>query len=659
MTPAGNNRQQPAHGSVPGAMPDPHAILSRYWGYSSFRPLQLDIISSILSGRDTIGLLPTGGGKSITFQVPAMMLPGLTVVITPLISLMKDQVDNLLDIGIRAVYLHAGLSMRENTLAIDRCRLGKARLLYISPEKLQSPAFADTLRLLPVSLIVVDEAHCISQWGYDFRPSYLNIAALRAMFPAAPVLALTASATPEVIDDISRQLHMKSPAIFRKSFTRDNISYIVRDSDYKEGKAIDILNKVPGTAIVYVRSRRRTREIAAILSAAGISADFYHAGLLPEEKEERQNAWKSGATRVIVATNAFGMGIDKPDVRLVIHYDLPPSLEEYYQEAGRAGRDGLPAFAVLLTCRHDKAILSRRLSDAFPDKDTIRRIYELTCNFLGIAVGEGYNKVFEFNISLFCTRFRFHPRVVDPALRILTQAGYLSYSDEMTTRSRVMVLLRRDELYDLDLPDKADRVLHTLLRTSTGIFADYEIISEPLIARHIGITEQEVYENMLLLTRMHILHYIPRQTSPYILFTTSREEPQHLIFPKSVYEDRKAQMAVRLEAMRRFAFATDTCRVNTMLRYFGEQPARPCGRCDICRAAARSSAAASARRDEIRNTILHLASRPGGATVDTLAASARTTPDNIIEILRPLIDDGTITARDAAFHADFNTKSPH
>ncbi|MBD5229974.1 MAG: RecQ family ATP-dependent DNA helicase [Bacteroidales bacterium] len=630
----------------------PEEVLRRHWGYDSFRPLQRDIIDSVLSGRDTIGLLPTGGGKSLTFQVPAMMLPGLTVVVTPLISLMKDQVDNLRDVGIRAVYLHSGLTMRETNLALDRCRLNKARMLYISPEKLQSKNFGETLRLFNVSLIVVDEAHCISQWGYDFRPSYLRIASLRKMFPKVPVLALTASATPDVIDDIAARLDMKQPAIFRRSFTRDNISYIVRDTDYKEGKILEVLGHVPGTAIVYVRSRRRTREIADFLRANGIEAAPYHAGLLPEEKHERQNAWKSGEIRVIVATNAFGMGIDKPDVRLVIHYDIPPSLEEYYQEAGRAGRDGKPAFAVLLTSRHDKATLSRRLSEAFPDKDTIRRIYELTCNFLNVAVGEGYNKLLEFNISLFCTRFHFHPRVVDPALRILSQAGYFEYSDEVTTRSRVMMLMDRHELYELELPDAADRVLQALLRTTTGIFADYEIFSEPLLARRLGLTEQTVYENMLLLSRMHVLHYVPRQTSPYILFTTSREEPQHILFPRAVYEERKVKMAERLDAVRRFAFSDEECRVATMLRYFGEEVSDTCGKCDVCR-----RQKSNLRRTDpaaLRRSILTMASQPGGVDANTISTVLSLPPRFVIETLRTMLDEGCITSREGAFHADFN-----
>ena len=379
-----------------------HEILNEYWGYDSFRPCQEDIITSVLNGNDTLGLLPTGGGKSITFQVPAVVLDGLTIVVTPLISLMKDQVDNLRQYGIKATYLHSGLTKSEHRLAIDRCRLGKVKLLYLSPEKLQSKSLIDQIRLMDIKLIVVDEAHCISQWGYDFRPSYLNIKEIRKIFPFAPILALTASATPDVVKDIMEKLEFRQQNIFSRSFSRDNLSYIVRDGEYKEGQLIKILKSTSGSAIVYVRSRRRTREIAEVLYKEGISADFYHAGLVAEDKNDKQNKWKSDQTRVMVATNAFGMGIDKPNVRTVIHYDLPSSLEEYYQEAGRAGRDGKPAYAVLLTAKYDNATLSRRISEKFPDKDFIKRVYELLGNFLEVAVGSGYGQIYEFNFNLFC-----------------------------------------------------------------------------------------------------------------------------------------------------------------------------------------------------------------------------------------------------------------
>ncbi|MCM1517675.1 MAG: RecQ family ATP-dependent DNA helicase [Pseudoflavonifractor sp.] len=562
---------------------DIHDILSRYWGYDSFRPLQEDIIRSVLDRRDTLGLLPTGGGKSITFQVPAMALDGVTIVVTPLISLMKDQVDNLRSRGVKAVYLHAGLSRAENRLALDRCRYGKVKLLYVSPEKLQSRRFIDELRDIPVSLIVVDEAHCISQWGYDFRPSYLRIADLRSLAPDAPVLALTASATPEVVNDIMDSLGFKSRNLFARSFARDNISYIVRNGDDKERQLLRVLRGTSGSAIVYVRSRRRTRETAQWLLSEGISADFYHAGLSPEDKEERQNRWKSGETRVIVATNAFGMGIDKPDVRAVVHLDTPSSLEEYYQEAGRAGRDGLPAYAVLLASSVDKGRLTRSIDERFPDKDYCRRVYELAGNFTGVPVGSGYNEVYEFNFPLFCKRFDLRPVPADSALRLLTRAGYIDYVEELNTGSRVIILLAKHELYSLTLQPVVDKVFQTILRTYTGLFSDYVYINETLIARQAELTEQTVYDSLLTLSRLHALHYVPRKSTPYLCYTTARELPRYLTFPRAVYEDMRRRLQLRVEAMKRFAFDSSACRVNTMLRYFGETPTTPCGKCDVCR----------------------------------------------------------------------------
>ena len=623
-------------------MPDPSPadILQKYWGYDSFRELQPQIIESVLTGHDTLGLLPTGGGKSITFQVPALLLPGLTIVVTPLISLMKDQVDNLRQRGIPAAAIHSGLSRGEHRLALDRARLGKIKILYLSPEKLQSPTFTDLLRCFRISLIVVDEAHCISQWGYDFRPSYLRIADLRDIFPDAPILALTASATPEVADDIMTRLRFRSRTMFARSFSRPNISYIVRFSDNKVEMLLRVLNATAGSAIVYVRSRRRTREIAELLSREGISADFYHAGLPPQEKSLKQNRWKQSEVRVMVATNAFGMGIDKPDVRTVIHVDLPSSLEEYYQEAGRAGRDGLPSFAVIISSPGpDKAALTRRLNETFPEKETIRKIYEHSANFLSVAVGEGYNNLYDFNFSLFCERFRFKPNIVRNSLLILTRAGYIDYVDEVSTQSRVMVTMNKRELYDLELDDDTDRVFQLILRTYTGLFADYVNISEELLAYRLQLSPQRVYEALLLLSRKHALNYVPRRTTPYIFFTTSRELPKHIIFPRAVYEDQRDRLQRRIDAMRRFVFDNDKCRVQSMLRYFGEKDAPPCGTCDVCR----SRRTASATDDEsLCQSILYLASHVPAPTIDHVTAQLQAPADRTIPIIRRLLDQGRL-----------------
>ena len=642
----------------------PLDILQKHWGYPAFRPMQREIIDSVLQGHDTLGLLATGGGKSLTFQVPALLLNGVTLVITPLISLMKDQVDNLVAHDIRAHFLHAGLTQRENRLALDKCRLGYSKILYVSPEKLQSKRFLEELSHLPVKLLVVDEAHCISQWGYDFRPSYLRIADIRTLFPDAPVLALTASATPEVVADICRQLRFRPDANeFRLSFNRTNLSYIVRNCDVKEQQVVHVLQRVAGCGIVYVRSRKRTSQVADILNRAGISADFYHAGLTPEEKTERQNRWKRGTTRIMVATTAFGMGIDKPDVRIVVHYDPPSSLEEYYQEAGRAGRDGKHSYAVsLVDPRHDKATLTRRLSDTYPPKDFIREIYGKLCVWLNIAMGEGYNMLYEFDIVKFCMRFKLQPAMTDSALKLLTQAGYIEYVENVSTRSRLIVLLTRNELYNLTLPLEAERVFRHIMRTYTGIFADYEHINEPLIASELNLTERTVYENLLLLNRMGVIHYVPRRNTPYIILTRSREPERDIILPKAIYEERRTQMARRLDAMKRFLFSDTDCRTNTLLAYFGETPSTPCGHCDICRAnrpaaptsaqfvpapsaCAREAVVAPSSLPTLSSSILYvLGNHPEGMTLAALASYlALPVGGPLATTVRTLLDEGTLT----------------
>lgn len=621
-----------------------HDILKRYWGYDSFRPRQEEIIMSVLNGRDTLGLLPTGGGKSLTFQVPAMVFEGITVVVTPLISLMKDQVDNLRAAGIRAVCLHSGLSRAEHRLALDRCRLGKAKLMYVSPEKLQSATFIDQLRSMDVSFLVVDEAHCISQWGYDFRPSYLKISLIRELFPDIPVLALTASATPVVVDDIMDKLGFKERNVYARSFSRDNLSYIVRNDFDKERRLISVLTNTAGSAIVYVRSRRRTREIADMLVRNGISADYYHAGLDATEKNEKQNSWKTDGVRVMVATNAFGMGIDKPDVRTVVHYDIPSSLEEYYQEAGRAGRDGKESFAVLLVSRADKGRLTRMLSEMFPPKDFIRRVYELAGNFVNVAVGDGYNSVYEFNFALFLKTYDLPPLATRSAMRLLTQAQYFEFVEEVTMQSRVMITANKSELYSVKLDEAGERVFNMLLRSYTGLFADFVYINESVIARRADVDEQKVYETMLQLSRMHILQYVPRKSTPYLYYTTSRELPKYIDMPRSVYEEQYKRLKERIEAMKRFSFGDDDCRVNVMLRYFGEKPEEPCGKCDVCRTRKRNRLT-KGDRQSIRDSIIYMVGN-APRTLDYIVAESRYSEEDVIEAVRSLLSSHILSIDD-------------
>ena len=620
---------------------DIEGILKKYWGYGSFRPLQREIIESVMSGHDTLGLMPTGGGKSITFQVPGMAFEsGLTIVVTPLISLMKDQIDNLKRRGITAVMLNSGMSLRETRVAWERLCNGRARFLYVSPEKLRNESFLSDLRRLDVRLIVVDEAHCISQWGYDFRPSYLRISELRKIHPDAPVLALTATATPEVADDIMRRLEFGADAArFKMSFVRDNISYIVRRSENKISDIANILMRTSGSGIVYVRSRRKTREIAEFLSLSGISAGYYHAGLSYEDKVERQNEWQTGAIRVMVATNAFGMGIDKPDVRIVVHSDLPPSLEEYYQEAGRAGRDGNKSFAVLLVSKNDKGVLRRKLTQTFPSREDIRMIYERACNFMNLALGEGYERLIEFDFERFCEVFHLERRKAIAAFHLLSQAGYLDYIEETESNSRVMIIVGREELYHAGVSQEADRTMACLLRQYPGLFSDYVQINEGKISRETGLDQETVYSSLLELNRRKILVYVPRRRTPFIYVATSREESRYVVIGKSIYEERFEVMSRRVESMIDYAFCDDGCRVSRMLSYFGEENASDCGKCDICRGRKKSDSHVS-KEEMIKKVWQYMQMYPSGVTQVILERNF--TPDDRLaaEALRFLVDEG-------------------
>lgn len=616
--------------------------LRRYWGYDSFRPLQSEIVTSALSGHDTLGLMPTGGGKSITFQVPGLMMEGVTIVVTPLISLMKDQVDNLKRRRIKAVTFHSGMTRHEHTVALEKLINGGAKFLYVSPERLRNDNFLSLLRGLKVSQIVVDEAHCISQWGYDFRPAYLNIKKLRKVKPDVAILALTATATPEVARDICEQLEMRDPAVYRMSFTRDNINYIVRPAETKIYEVFHILSRTQGSSIVYVRSRKRTVEISEYLSSAGISATAYHAGLDYELKEKRQNSWQMGETRVMVATNAFGMGIDKPDVRVVIHYDMPPSLEEYYQEAGRAGRDGKRSYAVLLTSKRDQALMRRRVTESFPDREIIRKIYERICNVLNVSLGEGYGLLKEFDIEKFCDLFGYQERQCRSAIHLLQQAGYLEYMEEGDRGSRVMMTCHRDELYDLHgVSPRTERVLTGILRTYTGLFTEYVNINESSMARNLQLSEREIYESLLELGRMKILSYIPRSRIPLIYLPTSREEPRYIEIGKKIYEDRRSTMSRRVEAMLSYAYDSHECRENRMIRYFGEERETGCGHCDVCRS--RRDNGKVSLKEMIGKIWAYLEEKPSGVDIRILEQEIKAPEGMIREALSYLGNEGYIS----------------
>ena len=542
--------------------------------------------------------MPTGGGKSITFQVPALCSEGTCIVITPLIALMKDQVQHLRHRGIRAAAIYSGLAREEIITTLENCIFGGVTILYVSPERLSSELFRTKLRHMTVSFITVDEAHCISQWGYDFRPSYLEIADIRKDLPGIPVLALTATATPTVVQDIQDKLsnpldprhpEISSPScpssfnVFKMSFERKNLAYVVRRTTDKRQELIHILESVKGCAIVYARSRRRTKEVAELLCETGISATFYHAGLDTSVKDQRQRDWQEDKVRVMVATNAFGMGIDKPDVRVVLHIDCPDSLEAYFQEAGRAGRDGQKAYAVLLYNDADHRKLDKRISDTFPEKDYVRKVYEHLAFFYQVGVGSGYHATFEFNIDKFCHAFRHFPIQVDSALKILNRAGYIEYTEEQDNQARLMFTISRNELYRLEnVTPNEEKVITALLRNYGGLFVDYNFIDEGFIASQCSLQPQQLYMILKNLSEKHILHFIPQKKTPYVRYLQRREETENVQLLPAVYEERKKQFRDRIEAMMAYATNDHVCRSRQLLRYFGEEDSHDCRQCDVC-----------------------------------------------------------------------------
>lgn len=625
-------------------------ILKQYWGYDSFRDLQEEIITSIGEGKDTLGLMPTGGGKSITFQVPALAQEGICIVITPLIALMKDQVQNLRKREIKALAIYSGMTRQEILTALENCIFGNYKFLYISPERLDTEIFRTKLRSMKVSMITVDESHCISQWGYDFRPAYLKIAEIRELLPEVPVLALTATATPEVVTDIQARLKFRERNVFRMSFERKNLAYIVRKTDNKTKELLYILQRISGSAIIYVRNRRRTKEITELLMNEGITADFYHAGLDNAVKDLRQKRWQSGEVRVMVATNAFGMGIDKPDVRIVLHLDLPDSPEAYFQEAGRAGRDGEKAYAVILYSKSDKTTLHKRVVDTFPDKEYILNVYEHLQYYYQMAMGDGFQCIREFNLEEFCRKFKYFPVPVDSALKILTQAGYLEYTDEQDNSSRILFTIRRDELYKLrEMGKEAEALIQSILRSYTGVFTDYAYISEESLAVRTGLTRQQIYNILVTLTKRRIVDYIPRKKTPYIIYTRERLELRFLHIPPSVYEERKARYEARIKAMEEYVTTENICRSRMLLRYFGEKNEHNCGQCDVCLSKRATDNLSEKSYEEVKRQILDLLSHSPLTPAET-ADQIKAEKEDIGQVIRYLLDEGELKMQDGMLH---------
>ncbi|MBO7635388.1 MAG: RecQ family ATP-dependent DNA helicase [Paludibacteraceae bacterium] len=628
-----------------------HSVLQKYWGYSSFRPLQEDIIDAAYRGLDVLGLMPTGGGKSITFQVPALCKEGTCLVITPLIALMKDQVDNLRDKGIRALTVYSGMSHNEILQAYDNCILGDYKFLYISPERLATELFLEKVRRMNVSMLVVDESHCISQWGYDFRPSYLKIAEIRSVLPPdVPVLALTATATPDVVEDIQNQLKFRQHLVYKKSFARKNIAYVVRKTDDKVGQMLHILNSVPGTSIVYVRNRKKTKEVADLLRNEGFSADHFHAGLSQESKDKKQEAWKSGECRVIVATNAFGMGIDKPDVRTVIHLDLPDTLEAYFQEAGRAGRDEKKAYAILLYNNSDISKLKKRVSDNFPERDFIVQVYRKLSCYFEIGVDEGAGFMHSFSLMDFCTVFKLPMLQTFSALKILQQAGYVELTDEINQQSKVMFVMTKEELYhqSLDYDPKLDEIINLLLRSYTGLFAEYALIDEVMMSHRLELTRDELYHKLSALSKLGIISYIPGKKSPYIIFCRRRVDDKYVKIGRDVYETRLERFQERIQKVIAYVMDEEHCRSRMLLQYFGEMKSSNCGMCDYC-LAKKDEGVSNHEYERLRELVQSLL-QSGPVEYRTMISSMACEESHAVYVLRYMQDEREIELTDEGFY---------
>ena len=617
-------------------------ILKKYWGYDSFRSLQGEIIESIGAGRDTLGLMPTGGGKSLTFQVPAMAMDGVCVVVTPLIALMKDQVEHLRKRGIAAALIFSGMSNEQILTMLDNAALDAYKFLYVSPERLGTEIFKVKVRQMNVCLLAVDEAHCISQWGYDFRPSYLKIAELRELIPEnTPVLALTATATPDVVEDIQEKLLFRQKNVFRKSFVRPNLAYVVRHTENKEEQLLKILNNVAGTSIVYVRNRLKTKEIAEFLNQNNIRAEHFHAGLATELKDAVQSRWQKGETRVIVATNAFGMGIDKPDVRTVVHIDSPDSLEAYFQEAGRAGRDEKPAFAVLLYNGGDTAKMKKRIADSFPPKELIINVYDSLGNYFQLGVGAGLDCAFPFDLADFCQKFHYSFLQAHNALKILQQAGYIELTDEQDSASSVIFTVEKDELYKIRQTDEQEKLIHILLRSYTGLFTTPAYVNEDLIASRLEWTRDEVYKSLVQLSKERIINYIPRKKSPFLTYTTERQDVKYVALGKDVYEKRLERYQQRVESVLNYANEENICRLKILLAYLGEKNVAPCGKCDIC-LNNKNLALQQAEFENLCNSIEKiLTTEP--QTLISLTKKTNQNEQKTLAALRFMLDSGAIT----------------